>query len=83
MKPIFTEKELVKLYQNNAENYVTIYNNIERVVKGFCLINRNDMKEAERLWTQINRLHQQAMICSNAMRKYAKMLGDLKWTKNQ
>ena len=78
MKPIFTEKELLKLYKNNAENYATIYINIEEVGKGFALMDRNDTKEAERLWTQINRLHQQAMICSNAMRKYAKMLGDLK-----
>lgn len=78
MKPIFTEKELVKLYQNNAENYVTIYNKIEKVGKGFSLMNGNDAKEAERLWIQINRLHQQAIICSNAMRKYAKMLGDLR-----
>ena len=74
MKPIFTEKELIRLYQNNAENYITIYNNIERVGKWLGLINANDMKEAERLWTQINRLHQRAMIYSNAMRKYAKML---------
>lgn len=78
MKQIFTKEELVKLYQNNAENYITIYNNIERVGKGFCLIDENDTKEVERLWTIINRLHQRAMIYSNAMRKYAKMLGDLK-----
>ena len=58
MKPIFTEKELIKLYQNNAENYVTVYNKIEEVGKGFGLMNSNDTKEAERLWTQINRLHQ-------------------------
>lgn len=78
MKPIFTEKELIRLYQNNAANYSTIYTKIEEVGKGFGLIDDNDTKEVERLWTQINRLHQQAMICSNAMRKYAKMLGDLK-----
>ena len=78
MKPIFTEKELIKLYHNNASNYATIYDKIEEVGKGFSLIDDNDTKEIERLWTQINRLHQQAMICSNAMRKYAKMLGDLK-----
>ena len=81
MKPIFTEKELVKLYQNNAENYITIYNKIEEVGKGFGLINENDTKEVERLWIQINRLHQQAMICSNAMRKYAKMLDLYKFHK--
>lgn len=78
MKPIFTEKELVKLYQNNAANYSTIYSKIEEVGKGFSLMDGNDTKEAERLWTIINRLHQRAMIYSNAMRKYAKMLGDLK-----
>lgn len=78
MKPIFTEKELIKLYHNNAVNYATIYDKIEEVGKGFISINDDDTKELERLWTQINRLHQQAMICSNAMRKYAKMLGDLK-----
>lgn len=74
MKPIFTEKELIRLYQNNAANYSTIYTKIEKVGKGFSLIDDDDTKEVERLWTQINRLHQQAMICSNAMRKYAKML---------
>lgn len=81
MKAIFTEKELVKLYQNNAENYITVYNKIEEVGKGFSLINENDTKEVERLWTQINRLHQQALICSNAMRKYAKMLDFYKFHK--
>lgn len=69
---------MIKLYQNNAENYITVYNKIEEVGKGFSLINDDDTKEVERLWTQINRLHQRAMIYSNAMRKYAKMLGDLK-----
>lgn len=78
MKPIFTEKELIRLYQNNVANYSTIYTKIEEVGKDFSLIDDNDTKGVERLWTQINRLHQQAMICSNAMRKYAKMMGDLK-----
>lgn len=82
MKPIFTEKELIKLYHNNVVNYATIYEKIAEVGKDFCLIDDNDTKGLERAWTQINRLHQQAMICSNAMRKYAKMLGDLKWMIN-
>ena len=81
MEAIFTEKELVKLYQNNAENYITVYNKIEEVGKGFSLINEDDTKEVERLWTIINRLHQRAMIYSNAMRKYAKMLDFYKFHK--
>ena len=67
----FTEKELDMLISNAQKNYYCVIQNINKEEREFLT------QETKTLFEQhfdiLNRLHQQAMIYSNQIRKYAAM----------
>ena len=67
----FTEKELDTLIYNARENYCHIIENIDKEEMEFYAQNTKILLEQH--FDILNRLHQQAMIYSNQIRKYASM----------
>ena len=67
----FTEKELDMLIYNARENYCHIIENIDKEEMEFYA--QDTKKLLEQHFDILNRLHQQAMIYSNQIRKYAAM----------
>ena len=67
----FTEKELFSLMSNARNNYCRIMNKIEEEEKEFLTQDTKTLLEQH--YDILNRLHQQAMIYSNQIRKYAAM----------
>lgn len=67
----FTEKELDVLIDNAKNNYYYITVNIDKEEREFYTQENNTLLEQH--FDILNRLHQQAMIYSNQIRKYASM----------
>ena len=67
----FTENELDTLIYNARENYCRIIENIDKEEMEFYA--QDTSKLLEQHFDILNRLHQQAMIYSNQIRKYASM----------
>lgn len=67
----FTEKELDVLIDNAKSNYYYITVNIDKEEREFYTQETKTLLEQH--FDILNRLHQQAMIYSNQIRKYAAM----------
>ena len=67
----FTEKELDMLISNAQKNYYCVIQNINREEREFLTQETKTLLEQH--FDILNRLHQQAMIYSNQIRKYAAM----------
>ena len=67
----FTEQELDTLIYNARENYCHIIENIDKEEMEFYAQDTKTLLEQH--YDILNRLHQQAMIYSNQIRKYAAM----------
>ena len=67
----FTEQELYMLIRNAQKNYYCIIQNINKEEREF--LTQDTSKLLEQHFDILNRLHQQAMIYSNQIRKYAAM----------
>ena len=67
----FTEQELCSLIYNARNNYCRIMNKIAEEEKEY--LSQNTKTLMEQHYDILNRLHQQAMIYSNQIRKYASM----------
>ena len=67
----FTEKELDVLIDNAKSNYYYITVNIDKEEREFYTQETKILLEQH--FDILNRLHQQAMIYSNQIRKYASM----------
>ena len=67
----FTEKELDMLIRNAQKNYYCIIQNINKEEREF--LTQDTSKLLEQHFDILNRLHQQAMIYSNQIRKYSAM----------
>ena len=67
----FTENELDTLIYNARENYCRIIENIDKEEREFYTQETKTLLEQH--FDILNRLHQQAMIYSNQIRKYAAM----------
>ncbi len=67
----FTEKELDMLIRNAQKNYYCVIQNINKEENEF--LTQDTSKLLEQHFDILNRLHQQAMIYSNQIRKYAAM----------
>ena len=67
----FTEKELDVLIDNAKSNYYYITVNIDKEEREFYTQETKTLLEQH--FDILNRLHQQAMIYSNQIRKYASM----------
>ena len=67
----FTEQELCSLIYNARNNYCRIMNKIAEEEKEY--LSQNTKTLMEQHYDILNRLHQQAMIYSNQIRKYAAM----------
>lgn len=67
----FTEKELDMLICNAQKNYYCVIQNINKEEREF--LTQDTSKLLEQHFDILNRLHQQAMIYSNQIRKYAAM----------
>ena len=68
----FTEKELNKLIENAIKNYNLVYCKIIEAHEGY-LKEETRPQIQELYFNTLNRLHQQAMIYSNQVRKYCGM----------
>ena len=66
-----TEKELDMLISNAQKNYYCVIQNINKEENEF--LTQDTSKLLEQHFDILNRLHQQAMIYSNQIRKYAAM----------
>lgn len=67
----FTEKELDMLISNAQKNYYCVIQNINKEEREFLTQDTKTLLEQH--FDILNRLHQQAMIYSNQIRKYASM----------
>ena len=67
----FTEKELDMLISNAQKNYYCVIQNINKEEREFLTQDTRTLLEQH--FDILNRLHQQAMIYSNQIRKYAAM----------
>ena len=67
----FTEKELDILISNAQKNYYCVIQNINKEEREFLTQETKTLLEQH--FDILNRLHQQAMIYSNQIRKYAAM----------
>ena len=67
----FTEKELDMLISNAQKNYYCVIQNINKEEREFLTQDTKTLLEQH--FDILNRLHQQAMIYSNQIRKYAAM----------
>ena len=67
----FTEKELDMLICNAQKNYYCVIQNINKEEREFLTQETKTLLEQH--FDILNRLHQQAMIYSNQIRKYAAM----------
>ena len=67
----FTEKELDMLISNAQKNYYCVIQNINKEETDF--LTQDTSKLLEQHFDILNRIHQQAMIYSNQIRKYASM----------
>ena len=67
----FTEKELDMLISNAEKNYYCVIQNINKEEREFLTQDTKTLLEQH--FDILNRLHQQAMIYSNQIRKYAAM----------
>lgn len=67
----FTEQELNTLIRNARENYCRIIENIDKEEMEFYAQDTKTLLEQH--FDILNRLHQQAMIYSNQIKKYAAM----------
>lgn len=68
----FTENELNKLIEHAIKNYYLIYAKIKEVHNGYMQEETRPQIQ-ELYFNTLNRLHQQAMIYSNQVRKYCGM----------
>lgn len=68
----FTENELIVLTTNAKNNYKRIMEKINEVTEDF-LIQEPTVSSTQQYYDILNRLHQQAMIYSNQVRKYCGM----------
>ena len=67
----FTEKELDMLISNAQKNYYCVIQNINKEEREFLTQDTKTLLEQH--FDILNRLHQQAMIYSNQIRKYTAM----------
>ena len=68
----FTEKELIMLTTNAKQNYSRIMEKIKEVTEDFTT-QEHTVSSTQQYFDILNRLHQQAMIYSNQVRKYCGM----------